>query len=167
MPFLLLFVFGYWYTGLLSLLQGRFDRFKSLTRSRTLSREKPYRAPVGTLNLYSARSCKMGASQTQKARHLCRAFFSQMPLLNLEPYSDLDRNISRPVAVCRETRCFGSGFDPLAVTTPVDPRTGILDRCRVVDEDVPCLHKEPLICKARELVSRVPKPPLKPGAFEV
>ena len=25
-PFLLLFVFGYWYTGLLSLLQGRFER---------------------------------------------------------------------------------------------------------------------------------------------
>ena len=24
-PFLILFVFGYWYTGLMSLLQGRFD----------------------------------------------------------------------------------------------------------------------------------------------
>ena len=24
-PFLVLFVFGYWYTGLMSLLQGRFD----------------------------------------------------------------------------------------------------------------------------------------------
>ncbi len=40
-PFLLLFVFGYWYTGLLSLLQGRFERFKSPTESH----EKPY--PVG------------------------------------------------------------------------------------------------------------------------
>jgi cellulose synthase/poly-beta-1,6-N-acetylglucosamine synthase-like glycosyltransferase len=26
-PFLMLFVFGYWYTGLMSLLQGRFERF--------------------------------------------------------------------------------------------------------------------------------------------
>ncbi len=38
-PFLLLFVFGYWYTGLLSLLQGRFER------SGAASHEKPY--PVG------------------------------------------------------------------------------------------------------------------------
>ena len=30
-PFLFLFVFGYWYTGLMSLLQGRFD---SLVRER-------------------------------------------------------------------------------------------------------------------------------------
>jgi hypothetical protein len=40
-PFLLLFVLGYWYTGLMSLLQGRFDRL-------TLGREphsKPF--PVG------------------------------------------------------------------------------------------------------------------------
>jgi hypothetical protein len=40
-PFLLLFVVGYWYTGLMSLLQGRFS-------SLTLSAEghtKPY--PVG------------------------------------------------------------------------------------------------------------------------
>ena len=42
-PFLLLFVFGYWYTGLLSLLQGRFDRTGS-QRSGDLH-EKPY--PVG------------------------------------------------------------------------------------------------------------------------
>ncbi|WP_263357622.1 cellulose synthase family protein [Acidicapsa ligni] len=28
-PFLLLFVLGYWYTGLMSLLQGRFERWKS------------------------------------------------------------------------------------------------------------------------------------------
>jgi cellulose synthase/poly-beta-1,6-N-acetylglucosamine synthase-like glycosyltransferase len=41
-PFLLLFVFGYWYTGLLSLLQGRFERFKTAPRE---AREKPY--PVG------------------------------------------------------------------------------------------------------------------------
>jgi cellulose synthase/poly-beta-1,6-N-acetylglucosamine synthase-like glycosyltransferase len=40
-PFLLLFVFGYWYTGLLSLLQGRFDRFKATGEAH----EKPY--PVG------------------------------------------------------------------------------------------------------------------------
>ena len=41
-PFLLLFVFGYWYTGLLSLLQGRFERFGS---NRGESHEKPF--PVG------------------------------------------------------------------------------------------------------------------------
>ncbi len=41
-PFLLLFVFGYWYTGLLSLLQGRFER---QTPGRGAAHEKPY--PVG------------------------------------------------------------------------------------------------------------------------
>ena len=41
-PFLLLFVFGYWYTGLMSLLQGRFAGM-SLTAAETQS--KPY--PVG------------------------------------------------------------------------------------------------------------------------
>jgi hypothetical protein len=41
-PFLLLFVLGYWYTGLLSLLQGRFERFKTGSSD---SHEKPY--PVG------------------------------------------------------------------------------------------------------------------------
>jgi cellulose synthase/poly-beta-1,6-N-acetylglucosamine synthase-like glycosyltransferase len=41
-PFLLLFVFGYWYTGLLSLLQGRFERSSSPGSS---IHEKPY--PVG------------------------------------------------------------------------------------------------------------------------
>ncbi len=41
-PFLLLFVFGYWYTGLLSLLQGRFERGG---RSGQEVHEKPY--PVG------------------------------------------------------------------------------------------------------------------------
>ncbi len=41
-PFLILFVFGYWYTGALSLLQGRFERFNP---NRGESHEKPY--PVG------------------------------------------------------------------------------------------------------------------------
>ncbi len=41
-PFLLLFVFGYWYTGLLSLLQGRFERFGG---ARGETHEKPF--PVG------------------------------------------------------------------------------------------------------------------------
>ena len=41
-PFLLLFVFGYWYTGVLSLLQGRFERFSA---GRGQAHEKPY--PVG------------------------------------------------------------------------------------------------------------------------
>jgi cellulose synthase/poly-beta-1,6-N-acetylglucosamine synthase-like glycosyltransferase len=42
-PFLVLFVFGYWYTGLMSLLQGRFD---SMLRDRTEEHSpKPY--PVG------------------------------------------------------------------------------------------------------------------------
>ncbi len=41
-PFLLLFVLGYWYTGLLSLLQGRFERNSS--RGQEIH-EKPY--PVG------------------------------------------------------------------------------------------------------------------------
>jgi hypothetical protein len=42
-PFLFLFVFGYWYTGLMSLLQGRFD---SLAKERAEERSpKPF--PVG------------------------------------------------------------------------------------------------------------------------
>jgi cellulose synthase/poly-beta-1,6-N-acetylglucosamine synthase-like glycosyltransferase len=41
-PFLILFVVGYWYTGLLSLLQGRFDRFIFHGEPQTA---KPY--PVG------------------------------------------------------------------------------------------------------------------------
>ncbi len=41
-PFLILFVFGYWYTGLLSLLQGRFERLSGGTAE---FHEKPY--PVG------------------------------------------------------------------------------------------------------------------------
>jgi cellulose synthase/poly-beta-1,6-N-acetylglucosamine synthase-like glycosyltransferase len=42
-PFLILFVFGYWYTGLLSLLQGRFD---SLVRERA-EEHSPKPFPVG------------------------------------------------------------------------------------------------------------------------
>ncbi len=41
-PFLVLFVFGYWYTGLLSLLQGRFERSGDAGQR---MHEKPY--PVG------------------------------------------------------------------------------------------------------------------------
>ena len=42
-PFLFLFVFGYWYTGLMSLLQGRFD---SLVQARGEEHStKPF--PVG------------------------------------------------------------------------------------------------------------------------
>jgi len=41
-PFLLLFVLGYWYTGLMSLLQGRFD---SLIHSNPEQHTKPF--PVG------------------------------------------------------------------------------------------------------------------------
>jgi cellulose synthase/poly-beta-1,6-N-acetylglucosamine synthase-like glycosyltransferase len=40
-PFLLLFVLGYWYTGLMSLLQGRFDRL-SRRRAPEASGAKPY-----------------------------------------------------------------------------------------------------------------------------
>jgi hypothetical protein len=41
-PFLLLFVFGYWYTALLSIFQGRFERRGPASSS---VHEKPY--PVG------------------------------------------------------------------------------------------------------------------------
>jgi len=41
-PFLVLFVVGYWYTGLLSLLQGRFERFGTAGQE---FHEKPY--PMG------------------------------------------------------------------------------------------------------------------------
>jgi len=40
-PFLLLFVLGYWYTGLMSLLQGRFGH----SAGRTTTHTKPF--PVG------------------------------------------------------------------------------------------------------------------------
>ena len=45
MPFLCLFVLGYWYTGLMSLLQGRFERFFSGRELREPQTGKPY--PVG------------------------------------------------------------------------------------------------------------------------
>jgi hypothetical protein len=44
-PFLCLFVLGYWYTGLMSLLQGRFERFFSGRELREPQTSKPY--PVG------------------------------------------------------------------------------------------------------------------------
>ena len=44
-PFLLLFVLGYWYTGLMSLLQGRLDRL-SLRTSGDEDRSKPYAVGV-------------------------------------------------------------------------------------------------------------------------
>ncbi len=44
-PFLLLFVLGYWYTGLLSLLQGRFDRWRRGGPNLDESSPKPF--PVG------------------------------------------------------------------------------------------------------------------------
>jgi hypothetical protein len=43
-PFLLLFVLGYWYTGLMSLLEGRFERFRFGTNAEESS-AKPF--PVG------------------------------------------------------------------------------------------------------------------------
>ncbi|WP_263354135.1 cellulose synthase family protein [Acidicapsa acidisoli] len=44
-PFLVLFVIGYWYTGLMSLLQGRFERWKSGSTNTDESSPKPF--PVG------------------------------------------------------------------------------------------------------------------------
>jgi cellulose synthase/poly-beta-1,6-N-acetylglucosamine synthase-like glycosyltransferase len=44
-PFLILFVYGYWYTGLMSLLQGRFDFFRGVVRSNEEEHIKPF--PVG------------------------------------------------------------------------------------------------------------------------
>jgi cellulose synthase/poly-beta-1,6-N-acetylglucosamine synthase-like glycosyltransferase len=44
-PFLILFVFGYWYTGLMSLLQGRFERWRTGKASSEESSPKPF--PVG------------------------------------------------------------------------------------------------------------------------
>src|SRR5579871_5821050 len=40
-PFLILFVIGYWYTGLMSLLQGRFERWRSGSTSSDESSPKP------------------------------------------------------------------------------------------------------------------------------
>jgi hypothetical protein len=44
-PFLILFVIGYWYTGLMSLLQGRFERWRGGGSSSEESSPKPF--PVG------------------------------------------------------------------------------------------------------------------------
>jgi cellulose synthase/poly-beta-1,6-N-acetylglucosamine synthase-like glycosyltransferase len=44
-PFLILFVLGYWYTGLMSLLQGRFERWRSGANTDEESSPKPF--PVG------------------------------------------------------------------------------------------------------------------------
>jgi hypothetical protein len=43
-PFLILFVIGFWYTGLMSLLQGRFDRWKGAAKDEETS-PRPF--PVG------------------------------------------------------------------------------------------------------------------------
>ena len=44
-PFLMLFVLGYWYTGLMSLFQGRFDRLMGRAATHEPQTPKPY--PVG------------------------------------------------------------------------------------------------------------------------
>jgi cellulose synthase/poly-beta-1,6-N-acetylglucosamine synthase-like glycosyltransferase len=44
-PFLILFVYGYWYTGLMSLLQGRFEFFRGTDASNEEEHIKPF--PVG------------------------------------------------------------------------------------------------------------------------
>jgi len=45
-PFLILFVIGYWYTGLMSLLQGRFERWRS-GGANTDEESSPKPFPVG------------------------------------------------------------------------------------------------------------------------
>jgi cellulose synthase/poly-beta-1,6-N-acetylglucosamine synthase-like glycosyltransferase len=45
-PFLILFVIGYWYTGLMSLLQGRFERWRTGT-AKTDDESSPKPFPVG------------------------------------------------------------------------------------------------------------------------
>ena len=44
-PFLILFVVGYWYTGLMSLLQGRFERWRTGAAPPDEANAKPF--PVG------------------------------------------------------------------------------------------------------------------------
>ena len=44
-PFLILFVIGYWYTGLMSLLQGRFERWRTGAAETDEANAKPF--PVG------------------------------------------------------------------------------------------------------------------------
>jgi cellulose synthase/poly-beta-1,6-N-acetylglucosamine synthase-like glycosyltransferase len=46
-PFLILFVIGYWYTGLMSLLQGRFERWRTGTGANTDDESSPKPFPVG------------------------------------------------------------------------------------------------------------------------
>ena len=46
-PFLILFVIGYWYTGLMSLLQGRFERWRTGTTANTDEESSPKPFPVG------------------------------------------------------------------------------------------------------------------------
>jgi cellulose synthase/poly-beta-1,6-N-acetylglucosamine synthase-like glycosyltransferase len=46
-PFLILFVVGYWYTGLMSLLQGRFDRWRTGSSAANTEESSPRPFPVG------------------------------------------------------------------------------------------------------------------------
>ena len=46
-PFLILFVIGYWYTGLMSLLQGRFERWRQGGGANTDEESSPKPFPVG------------------------------------------------------------------------------------------------------------------------
>ena len=46
-PFLILFVLGYWYTGLMSLLQGRFDRWRGGASATDTDESSPKPFPVG------------------------------------------------------------------------------------------------------------------------
>jgi cellulose synthase/poly-beta-1,6-N-acetylglucosamine synthase-like glycosyltransferase len=46
-PFLILFVIGYWYTGLMSLLQGRFERFRTSSTGANPEESSPRPFPVG------------------------------------------------------------------------------------------------------------------------
>ena len=46
-PFLILFVVGYWYTGLMSLLQGRFERWRSGGAAAPAEESSPKPFPVG------------------------------------------------------------------------------------------------------------------------
>src|ERR1700745_3426585 len=46
-PFLVLFVVGYWYTGLMSLLQGRFERWRSGGAEANTDESSPKPFPVG------------------------------------------------------------------------------------------------------------------------
>jgi len=46
-PFLILFVIGYWYTGFMSLLQGRFERWRTGNGANTEDESSPKPFPVG------------------------------------------------------------------------------------------------------------------------